>query len=103
MSIKRIIPTITMMLFMVFALSQVTESTFAYWASSITGDNDTATANVTMGDWQTIPAWDSQSTYLTGDQVQHNGTVYEAKKDNPTKEPGVSGGWKSEWLEIGPA
>ncbi len=39
-------------------------------------------------------------TYVIGDQVTHNGTTYQAKKDNPTKEPGVSGGWASQWTVL---
>ena len=83
------------------ALSGVSES-YAYWASSIAGDADTVVASVSMGTWTFYEPWSSSGSYLIGDQVQHNGVIYEAKKDNPTKEPGVSGGWTSQWTEIGP-
>jgi hypothetical protein len=56
-----------------------------------------------MGDWLAIPQWEAGVTYLIGDRVVNNGSIYEAKKDNPNKEPGVDGGWNSEWIVIGPA
>jgi hypothetical protein len=87
----------------VFSALSVASESYAYWASSITGNNAVDTATVTMGTWQTIPQWDPAGTYLTGDQVVNNGFIYQAKKDNPTKQPGVDNGWTSQWTEIGPA
>ena len=103
MKIKRTILYIAMITFMVFAVSGITETTYAYWASTVSGANNTDNSSVTIGTWTTLEQWDPAGTYLTGDQVINNGIIYQAKKDNPTKEPGVDSGWTSQWLEIGPA
>lgn len=88
---------------MVFSLSLVTPHTFAYWRTSLTGDTHSLTGTTTTtGTWtQTfIVYWDANGTYLSGDIVSHNGVDYRAKKDNPTKEPGVDGGWTSQWTAL---
>ena len=100
MKIKKTFLTISIAIFMVFSLSLTTTESFAYWVSSITTTNQSAAPTVTTGTWTAVYPWDSGATYVIGDQVTHNGTTYQAKKDNPTKEPGVSGGWSSQWTVV---
>lgn len=89
---------------MVFTIALSTEQSFAFWASGVTGPAiGNTVGTIQTGAWQTIPQWDSNTSYLVGDQVINNGSIYQAKKNNPTREPGVSGGWKSDWTLIGPA
>lgn len=88
----------------VFSSLAVVSDTYAYWAAGVSTATDTQTALVSVGTWQTtVDQWDPAGTYLIGDRVINNGSIYEAKKDNPVKEPGVDGGWKGEWTLIGPA
>ena len=104
MNVKKVFLTAAMMLFMVFAVSGLADQTYAYWASNVTAPADTnSIGTAAIGTWSVIPQWDPAATYVIGDQVVNNGTIYEAKKNNPTREPGVDGGWNSEWLVIGPA
>lgn len=42
-------------------------------------------------------AYDSGSSYSTGDSVSSGGSSYVARVDNPTTEPGVDPGWEDEW------
>jgi len=101
MNVKKTTLTIAMMIFMVFAISGVTEASYAYWASNVTAPaNSDTTGTIGVGTWSFIPQWDANTTYLTGDQVINNGFVYEAKRDNPTREPGVDGGWNRDWTQI---
>lgn len=87
----------------VFSSLSVVSDSYAYWASNITGDATVDNATLTMGTWAAILQWDPAATYVIGDQVINNNTIYEAKKNNPSREPGVDGGWNSEWIVIGPA
>lgn len=104
MNLKKTIKMTSMILFMVFAISSVTEYSFAYWASNVTPPTNTSTEGVaSIGAWQTVPQWTAGTTYVIGDRVVNNGIIYEAKKNNPTRQPGVDSGWNSEWLQIGPA
>ncbi len=101
MNIKKTFLTIAIGIFMVFSLSLTASNSFAYWASSIVGDTSaTATANASIGTWDQAFPWDPDETYLIGDLVTNNGSTYKAKKDNPYKEPGVDGGWQSQWTLI---
>jgi chitodextrinase len=101
MNIKKVFLAATVMIFMVFAISSVTEYSYAYWASNLSAPPDAnAAGNVTIGSYIIILPWDSGTTYSLGDRVTNNGTTYEAKKNNPTKEPGVATGWKSDWVEV---
>lgn len=101
MKIKKTFLAIAIAIFMVFSLSFTTSESFAYWASSINGANNSSqTALVTIGTWTQIYIWNTSDVYVIGDLVTNNGTTYRAKKNNPTKEPGVSGGWKSEWTAL---
>lgn len=98
MKIKKTLLSLSLAIFMVFSLSFATSESFAYWASGITGDtSDVASATTTTGTWSQAWPWDANATYVIGDLVTHNGTTYLVKKDNPTKEPGVDGGWTSQW------
>lgn len=102
MNIKRTVFKIAVMIFMVFAVSSVTEYSYAYWASGVTGNSATESAvDVTVGTFTFYEAWDANTTYNTGDIVKHNGVIYQAKKNGVTKEPGVDGGWNSQWNVIG--
>jgi hypothetical protein len=80
-----------------------TSNTYAYWTSGITGDTASDASTVTIGTWNFIPQWDPNATYYLGDRVVNNGDIYEAKRDFPDREPGVSGGWNRDWFYIGPA
>lgn len=100
MKIKKTFLTIAIGVFMVFSLSFATSETFAYFVSSVSGDSDIVAASVTAGSWDQSFPWDVNDTYITGDVVSHNGVDYRAKKDNPTKEPGVDGGWTSQWTAL---
>ena len=101
MNIKKIFLAISIAIFMVFSLSLTTSESFAFWSSGFIGDSAiNPDVTVTVGTWTFATPWDSGTTYLIGDRVTHNGTTYEAKKDNPTKEPGVAAGWTSEWTAL---
>ena len=100
MNIKKIFLKITIAIFMVFSLSLATTESFAYWTSGLIGASENSEQSVTVGTWTQAFPWDSGTSYLTGDQVTNNGTTYQAKKDNPTKEPGVDGGWSSQWTAL---
>ena len=101
MDLKRLALTIAVMIFMVFAVSSVTEYSYAYWASNVTVPTDADTiGNITVGTFAYYESWNSTTTYTSGDQVSHNGVIYQAKKASTNVEPGVASGWKSSWLVI---
>ncbi len=101
MKINKVFLYLSLAIFMVFSLSLVTPNSFAYWTEGTIGDiSDTASTNVSTGTWTQAFPWDTNATYVTGDLVTNNGTTYQAKKDNPTKEPGVDGGWNSQWTVV---
>jgi hypothetical protein len=100
MKLKKTFLVLAIVIFMVFSLSFATSDSLAYWATSINGNNNTEVATVTIGTWAQAFPWDINETYAIGDQVTNNGVTYQAKKDNPTKEPGVDGGWNSQWLIV---
>lgn len=87
------------LLFMVLSVSLTTSHTLAYW-TEVSGSQTTTSATVTAGQWQQAFPWDANETYLIGDRVTNNGITYEAKRDNPTREPGVDGGWNRDWTQI---
>lgn len=102
MNVKRYVIKIAVMIIMVFAISSVTENSYAYWVSNVTVPSDTSTlGDVGIGNWAIVEPWSSVVTYNIGDQVTHNGTTYEAKKVNTNVEPGVVNGWKGSWTVIG--
>ena len=100
MNIKKKLLIIAIGIFMVFSLSLTPSESFAYWTGGFAADSAVTSPTVTTGTWTAAYPWDSGMTYVIGDQVTHNGTTYQAKKDNPTKEPGVSGGWASQWTVL---
>ena len=101
MKIKKKLLSLSLAIFMVFSLSFTTSESFAFWATGTTGDiSDVALTSVTTGTWDQGFPWDINATYVIGDLVTNNGITYRAKKDNPTKEPGVDGGWSSQWTAL---
>ena len=96
---KHKILTIAIAIFMVLSLSLTTSKTLAYWAEAKSAST-TTTATVTTGEWSQAFQWDPNATYLEGDLVTNNGITYEAKRDNPTREPGVDSGWNRDWTQI---
>ncbi len=100
MKLKRVVLNIAIGIFMVFSLSFATSQTYAYWSSGFAADSEATSDTVTVGTWTQAFPWDANETYAVGDQVTNNGTTYQAKKANPTKEPGVDGGWNSQWLVV---
>lgn len=102
MYLKRLAVKIAVITLMVFAVSSVTEYSYAYWASNVLPPTDINTVGtVSVGTYNYIEAWTIDGVYIIGDQVSNNGVIYQAKKDAPTKEPGVDGGWSSQWTAIG--
>ena len=103
MNKKRKLLQKAILLFMVLSVPLTTSQTFAYWSDFEVAEPlpYTTTTTFTVGEWEQVLQWDPNATYLTGDQVTNNGITYQAKKDNPTREPGVGGGWNSEWTQIG--
>ena len=102
MNLKRLALKIAVITIMVFAVSSVTEYSYAYWASNVTApSNMTTEGDVGVGTFAYYEPWTSDGVYAVGDQVSHNGVIYQAKKANPTKEPGVDAGWNSQWTVIG--
>lgn len=97
MRIKKIL-IYSLMCLMVFSTFYHTSQTYAYWSDI--NLSDTISENVEIGEWTVIFQWDPNKTYVTGDLVINNGITYQAKKNNPTREPGVTGGWKSDWNEL---
>lgn len=61
---RRLLLAITIGTFMVFSLSLVTNDSFAYWASSITGATDDSTGTVTLSTWDySQPIYTTQEFY----------------------------------------
>ena len=104
MNFKKIAFILSISMFMVSTLSIVSDQTYAYWATNVDVPSvETTVGTISVGDWGIYPLWDSTATYSIGDRVENNGYIYEAKKNNPTREPGVDRGWNSQWYLIGPA
>lgn len=86
----------------VFSSSSLIEGSYAYWASGISSSANTINDTITTGTWSTTTEpYDPNTSYTIGDVVTNNGSTYEAKKSGLLKEPGVDGGWKSDWTLIG--
>ena len=100
MRIKHYILTLAIVSLMVLSSLFVVSDSYAYWRGDVIGSSDTATATVTTGEWNQAFEWDPDATYQAGDLVTNNGVTYEAKRDNPTREPGVGGGWRSDWTAL---
>ena len=98
---KKIILIIAILTLMVFSSLSLTKNTYAYWIGAVNGASDIATGTVILGEWNQIFQWDPDATYEAGDIVTNNGITYEAKRNNPTREPGVDNGWNRDWDELG--
>jgi hypothetical protein len=102
MNVKKTALTIAMMIFMVFAISGVTEASYAYWASNVTAPaNSDTTGTIGVGTWTFAAQYDPNTSYNVGDIVSNNGSTYQAKKSGLLKEPGVAPGWNADWNQIG--
>lgn len=99
---KNLILMIAITSFVVLASMFVTSDSLAYFSSSVNGSSNTATATVTTGTWNQsfTPTYDPTADYYIGDIVEYNGGTFQAKTDLPTKEPGVTKGWQSEWTQL---
>ena len=100
MNMKRKTLTFFVLSFMVLLALFITSDTHAYWIGGFAGSSEQASAQVSTGVWNQAFEWDPNATYSIGDRVINNGVTYEARRDNPTREPGVGGGWRSEWTQI---
>jgi hypothetical protein len=89
------------MTFMIFAITSVTDYSYAYWATNVSAPiDDSSTGTITVGTWSTsIPSYDPNTYYTSGDVVENNGIYYTAKKSGYLLEPGVAGGWKRDWTQ----
>ena len=97
MRLKKIIYYPIIMLMVLLTLYNTSES-YAYWSTVKLSDHVNET--VTIGEWTIIFQWDPNKTYVIGDLVTNNGVTYRAKRNNPTREPGVSNGWSSDWTAL---
>lgn len=86
--------------FMVFSLSFVMPKSYAIWSDVQLVES--TTSSVLLGEWEQIFPWDANQTYSEGDLVIVDGIIYEAKRDNPTREPGERG-YRRDWNNNGPA
>ena len=100
MSVKRRLLSFFLISFMVLSSLFVIGESYAFWVGGVADANDVVVGNVATGVWNQAFEWDPNATYSTGDRVINNGVTYEARRDNPTREPGVGGGWRSEWTQI---
>jgi hypothetical protein len=98
---KKNILQLAILIFMVFSLSFVMPKSFAVW-SDVQLIKSTPTS-VSLGEWEQVFPWDPNETYEEGDLVIVDGIVYEAKRNNPSREPGVDVGWQRDWSSNGPA
>jgi hypothetical protein len=100
MNLKKIVLSIAMIVFMVFAISGVAEDTFAYWASNVTPPaNISDTTTTSTGTWTQAFQYDPNTSYSVGDVVTNNGITYTAKKSGILREPGVASGWARDWTQ----
>ena len=100
MKIKKRILMFSIAILMVFSPMLVMNDSYAYWQGDVQGSSNSAAATITAGAWQQGFQWDPNATYAVGDLVTNNNVTYRAKKANPTREPGVSNGWTSEWTAL---
>ncbi len=97
---KRNLLILTITMFMALSSLSLVTDTYAFWRGDVTGSSDTATATINTGEWDQVFQWAPNTTYLAGDVVENNGVFYEAKRDNPTREPGVDNGWQQGWTQL---
>jgi chitodextrinase len=96
---KHRILKIAIMTLMVLSTSLVTSDTLAYWSNGLQTSSNNAIASIAVGDWNQVLQWDSNATYNEGDQVINDGVIYTAKRNNPSREPGVDKGWQRDWQD----
>ena len=91
----------TLLLVMLFMLSLTTGDTYTYWASSISGSQNTSTSNVTIGTWtfgpnapDGISYYDDTTPYNTNNLVWFEGNLW-INRGNYTlgNEPSVANNW----------
>lgn len=95
MKLKKHILALSIVVFMFISGLFLTTPTFAYWSIRQLSVNETVDVNI--GEWIFSIEWDPDATYNTGDIVSRNGVLYQAKRNNPTREPGEQAGWQSDW------
>jgi len=93
---KHLLATSIATLMVLSSLFVVNES-YAYWRGDVLDATTTANATVATGEWDQVFEWDPNATYSAGDVIEYNGVLYEAKRENPTREPGVDNGWQRDW------
>lgn len=99
---RKTILKLSLLTLVVFSSSSLIDQSYAYWASGISSSSNTTNTSLTTGTWTFgNEQYDPNTSYTIGDIVTNNGSTYEAKKDGLLKEPGVDGGWKSDWTQIG--
>jgi len=99
---KHTILKLAIMTFMVLSASFVTSDTLAYWVE-VQGNQETATATVSTGDWDQAFPYQPGGFYEVGDLVTFNGITYQAKKSGNLRQPGVDNGWNRDWNDLGPS
>lgn len=102
MRLKKMVLTWAVLTLMVFALSSMTEQTYAYWASGIATPNvELRQDTISVGSWGVIiPIWNPTTTYVTGDLVTWNNRTYEARRTNTNWQPGSGWFWWIFWTEV---
>lgn len=94
---KKCLLVLTILLLMVSSLLGFMSQSYAYWQAGIGNADTMATGTITTGAWNQPFEWDPNVTYEAGDLVINNGVIYEAKRNNPTREPGGEPGWQRDW------
>ena len=87
-------------LFLVLAIilaAGIHQTTYAYFVSTVYGNQDITTASLQIGTWLFVEEWVPAKMYHTGDVVKHNGVKYRALKPNMNKEPDMPGS-KKFWI-----
>ncbi|MFP4078751.1 MAG: carbohydrate-binding protein [Candidatus Izemoplasmataceae bacterium] len=100
MRFKHKLFVLSLLTLMVFSSLFAMSGSYAFWRGDVIGSSDTAIASVMTGEWDQVFEWDPNATYLDGDVVENNGVLYEAKRDNPDREPGVAKGWNRDWFQL---
>jgi predicted ribosomally synthesized peptide with SipW-like signal peptide len=64
---------------LVFIILLFIPPTYAYWSSSVSGNNSVVQGIITIGTWEQeeeTAEWVSGQTYQPGDVVEYNGNLY---------------------------
>lgn len=67
----------------------------------LTGTDQVAVTAVTASTCS-APAWDAATVYNGGDQVSHNGVLYQANYWTQNNDPSTNNGQYAHWLDLGP-